>query len=268
MSDSATILSDARSKTSGLAFQNAQNVTSTQQNVTSTQNVTARFIDDIVAGIAEHWLAVLLVVLLLFTFLPFLAPVFMTLGWTWAGKLIYTLYIPTCHQLPQRSWFLFGPKLTYTLDEINQVYPYLDSWNLRFFYGTPQMGWKVAWSDRMISFYTMTPVFGLLYAGLRRLRHPSPPPLPLPIFLLTLLPLALDGGTHLLNDAIFGISGGGFRDTNAWLAALTGNAFPNFYVGDHFGTFNWWMRLGTGLLAAWGIAFYTFPWLDRLIRRQ
>lgn len=227
----------------------------------------AHWADRLVDGFFRHWLALLLTAMLIFVGLPFLAPLFMAWGWTKAGDLIYKLYIPFCHQLPQRSWFLFGPKLTYTLDEIQHVYPYSDPWRLRFFYGTPAMGWKVAWSDRMISFYAMTPVFGLLYAALRQLRVRIRP-IPLLLLGLALLPLAVDGSTHALNDMFYGVSGGGFRDTNAWLAALTGNAFPGFYAGDHFGTFNWWMRLWSGLLAAWAIAFWAFPWLDGVISAE
>ena len=82
-------------------------------------------------------------------------------------------------------------------------------------------------------------------------------------FLLALLPLAIDGSTHALNDALFGpYSMEGFRNTNAWLAAFTLNRFPEFYAGDHLGTFNWWARLLTGLLAAWAVAFTLFPMLD------
>ena len=58
--------------------------------------------------------------------LPFLAPVAMQLGWTRIGRIIYTVYIPFCHQLPQRSWFLFGPNLTYRLDEITDVIGVVD----------------------------------------------------------------------------------------------------------------------------------------------
>ncbi len=228
---------------------------------------TVPWADRLVDGFLAHWLALLLTAMLIFVGVPFLAPLFMAWGWTRAGELIYTLYIPFCHQLPQRSWFLFGEKFTYTLDEIARVYPDTDPWSLRFFYGTPEMGWKVAWSDRMVSFYAMTPVFGLIYAGIRRWR-PKLAPISGRLFLLTLLPLALDGGTHMISDMIAGISSGGFRDTNAWLALLTGNAFPGFYAGDHYGTFNWWMRLLTGLLAAWGVAFYFFPWLDRLLAKE
>lgn len=222
-------------------------------------------VDRIVRFFLDHLLALVLGSLLLVTLLPFLAPVAMAAGWTGLGKLIYTIYIPFCHQLPQRSWFLFGQKLTYTLPEIQQVFPSADPWQLRSFYGTTQMGWKVAWSDRMISFYSLTPVFGLMYMALRRwVRRP----LPLSVFLWLLVPMFLDGTTHMLSDVLAGISNGGFRDTNAWLSLLTANAWPAFYAGDHLGTFNWWMRLLTGAVAAWGIAFYTFPWLDRLLKEE
>jgi hypothetical protein len=215
----------------------------------------------------RHWLALLLILLLLFTTAPFLAPVAMAAGWEKVGLGIYILYSPFCHQLPQRSWFLFGDKLTYTLVEINQVFPYTDPLNLRRFVGTPAMGWKVAWSDRMISFYWMTPMWGLVYALLRKGRGPIRP-LPRPIILLALAPLVMDGVTHLANDTLYGVTSGSFRDTNAWLAWLTANAFPGFYAGDHFGTFNWWMRLLTGILAAWGLVFGYLPWIDNVLRKE
>lgn len=228
-------------------------------------SVAAR-IDRLAAAIFHHGLIWAVAVMLLFVGLPFLAPILMAAGWAGPGELIYKFYSFFCHQLPQRSWFLFGPKLTYTLEEISRVYPATDTWSLRAFYGAPELGWKVAWSDRMISFYTMTPLFGLLYVLLRHLRPLRP--LPWPLLLLALAPLAFDGATHALSDLLFGVSGGGFRDINHWLAVLTGNAFPVFYAGDHAGTFNWWMRLLTGLLAAWGLAFWAFPRLDQLFRQE
>jgi uncharacterized membrane protein len=223
--------------------------------------------DRLVLWFMQHWLYFFLAAFLLFVLLPFAAPAAMYTGREWAGVLIYKMYSPFCHQLPQRSWFLFGEKLTYTLDEISQVHPYTDPLRLRSFYGTPEMGWKVAWSDRMISFYMMIPVFGLVYAVWRRFGR-QPRPISWRLLVLLLLPLAVDGFTHMFSDLIFGVSSGGFRDANAWLAFLTGNAFPGFYAGDQYGTFNWWMRLITGLLAAWAVAFCAFPWLDRLMRRE
>jgi uncharacterized membrane protein len=218
-------------------------------------------IERVVSTSLSHWLALVLISLLIFVTLPFFAPIAMAAGWTGLGEWIYWIYSPFCHQLPQRSWFLFGPKLTYTLDEISQVYPHMDIWHLRYFYGTSEMGWKVAWSDRMISWYSMIPILGLAYALLRHLGKP-PRPMSFRLFLWLLLPLVLDGGTHLLSDLFTWGEGNGFRDTNIWLAILTDNAWPAFYAGDHLGTFNWWMRLLTGLLGAWVVVFWVFPWID------
>jgi uncharacterized membrane protein len=231
------------------------------------EQATVLWLDRVICLCLRHWLTLVLVPLLLFTSAPFLAPVAMASGWEEAGMILYLLYSPFCHQLPQRSWFLFGEKLTYTLAEINQVFPYTDAWHLRHFVGTPTMGWKVAWSDRMISFYWMTPVWGVLYALLQQ-RHSTIRSLPYKIVLLALAPLLIDGLTHLVNDTIYGIAGGGFRDTNAWLTWLTANAFPGFYAGDHVGTFNWWTRLFTGILAAWGLVFGYLPWLNAILLKE
>src|SRR5260221_5569676 len=116
--------------------------------------------------------------------------------------------------------------------------------------GNWQMGWKVAWSDRMVSMYTSILIAGLLFDLVRkRLR-----PLPIWAFGLLCLPMALDGGSHLISD-LAGI-GNGFRDSNAWLAALTGDLFPSwFYAGDTLGSFNSSMRLITGVLFGIGIVW-------------
>lgn len=83
--------------------------------------VAARWASMVLIWLRDHWLALLLTGLALFVTLPFLAPVLMALGWREAGQQLYTFYLPFCHQLPQRSWFFFGAKFTYTLDEISQV---------------------------------------------------------------------------------------------------------------------------------------------------
>jgi uncharacterized membrane protein len=217
--------------------------------------------------LARHWLALLLTSLLIFTSVPLLAPVAMAAGWTQAGNAIYSLYSLFCHHLPQRSWFLFGPKLTYALSELQQYAPVDSPWAWRSFVGNPEIGWKVAWSDRMVSFYFMMPIFGLLYALLRS-RGVRVKPISWLLLAALLAPLAIDGATHALNDLLSGMAGNGFRDTNAWLIALTANAFPGIYAGDHFGTFNWWARLGTGMVAAWAVVFFTLPWLNQLIEQE
>ena len=138
---------------------------------------------------------------------------------------------------------------------------------MRSFVGNADLGWKVAWSDRMVSFYFMVPVFGLVYALLRAFGV-RVKPISWLVLAVLLAPIAIDGATHALNDLLAGMTSAGFRDTNAWLAVITGNAFPGFYAGDQFGTFNWWARLVTGLLAACGLAFFAFPWLGEVIEQE
>jgi uncharacterized membrane protein len=188
--------------------------------------------------------------------LPWLAPLFMQMGWVSAGNLIYLLYSSQCHQLPQRSFFLFGNQPMVSLAEVHK------SWQntnnpviLRQFIGEVGMGWKVAWSDRMVYMYTTILLWGALFWLLKK--HLKP--LPMWGLVLFLLPMAVDGFTHTISDFTAGI-GLGFRDSNAWLAALTNNTFPaTFYVGDSLGSFNSWMRLITGLLFSLGIVWALYP---------
>ena len=205
--------------------------------------------------IGNHWFETFLVIYGLWVFTPFLAPVFMQLGWTGAGKAIYFIYSFFCHQLPERSFFFFGEKSMYSLSEVQAAWQ--DSINpliLRKFIGNESMGWKVAWSDRMISFYTSIWVFAALWYPLRR----KVKSLSWWGFVLLLLPLIMDGGTHTISD--FAGIGQGFRDTNQWLAILTDHSFPaTFYAGDALGSFNSLMRFITGLLAGLGIIWLAFP---------
>src|SRR5512134_1765246 len=72
--------------------------------------------------LASHWFAIFLGIYGLWVFAPFLAPVFMNIGWTGAGKVIYFIYSFFCHQLPERSLFWFGEKTMYSLSEIQVVW--------------------------------------------------------------------------------------------------------------------------------------------------
>ncbi|MGE5073320.1 MAG: DUF2085 domain-containing protein [Anaerolineae bacterium] len=208
--------------------------------------------------LARNWFLVFTAAFGLWVWLPFLAPVFMHAGWSTAGRAIYFTYSFFCHQLPERSLFLFGNMSMHSLGEIqaagqNTINPLI----LRRFLGNETLGWKVAWSDRMISFYTSIWFFALLWRPLRsRIK-----PMPLWGFALFLLPIVLDGGTHAVSD-LAGI-GLGFRDSNQWLALLTNHALPAaFYTGDALGSFNSWMRLITGVLAGLGLVWFAFPYME------
>jgi uncharacterized membrane protein len=207
--------------------------------------------------IGNHWFGTFLLVYGAWVFVPFLAPLFMQMGWIAAGKAIYFIYSFFCHQLPERSFFLFGQKTMYSLSEIQTAWQYtFDPFVLRKFVGNPEMGWKVAWSDRMISFYTGLWLFALVWYPFRRKIRP----LSWWGLALLLLPIAVDGITHAISD-LAGI-GQGFRDTNTWLAILTNYALPaTFYAGDALGSFNSLMRFLTGLLAGLGIVWLAFPFI-------
>jgi uncharacterized membrane protein len=207
--------------------------------------------------ISRNWFAIFLMIYGLWVFAPFLAPIFMYLGWTGVGKTIYFIYSFFCHQLPERSFFLFGQKSMYSLGEIQSAWQNTTNpMILRQFIGNGSMGWKIAWSDRMISFYTSVWLFAVTWYPFRR----KIKTLSWPGFILLLLPLIIDGGTHTLSD--FAGIGQGFRDNNQWLADWTKYAFPmTFYVGDALGSFNSILRFITGLLAGLAIVWLTFPYV-------
>ncbi len=207
--------------------------------------------------LCRHWFEMFLLIYGLWVWTPFFAPLFMHIGWDGAGKAIYFIYSFFCHQLPERSFFIFGQKTMYPLSEIqatwqNTINPMI----LRQFIGNVTMGWKIAWSDRMVSFYTSIWLFAVAWSPFRK----KIKPLSFLGFALFLLPIALDGGTHMISD--FAGIGQGFRDTNQWLIILTNNSFPAaFYAGDALGSFNSFMRLISGLLAGLGIVWLAFPYI-------
>jgi uncharacterized membrane protein len=116
----------------------------------------------------------------------------------------------------------------------------------------------------MISLYGGVWLLGFVYWGVTRLRAVKP--ISIWAFGLLMLPIVLDGGTHIISDNLGGLTIG-FRYHNAWLAALTGHMLSeNFYTGDALGSFNSWMRLITGLMAAIGVVWFVFPLIDRSAR--
>jgi uncharacterized membrane protein len=223
----------------------------------STTAITSKPKQSVFDWISKHWFATFLIIYGIWVWLPFLAPILMELGLTTAGNLVYFIYSFFCHQLPERSLFFFGDKTMYSLHEIQAAWQ--DTANpmvLRKFIGSETMGWKIAWSDRMISFYTSVWLFALAWWPFR----PKIKPLSWWGFALLLLPMIIDGSTHAVSD-LAGI-GLGFRDTNQWLAALTNNSLPvAFYAGDGLASFNSWARLFTGLLAGLGIVWLALPYI-------
>ncbi len=188
----------------------------------------------------------------------------MHIGATGPADALYFFYSFLCHQLPERSIFFFGPQPMYSYAQIKAVWPLDGFEGLRQFIGNPEMGYKVAWSDRMISTYGGIWLGGVIYALLGK----RAPRLSLVVWLLLgVAPIGIDGFSHFVNDLVAGTTGTGFRDTNSWLQALTLNAFPSsFYAGDQFGSFNSWARWVTGLLFGITTILAAFPYIDRAMQ--
>jgi hypothetical protein len=218
-------------------------------------------VDRAVLFFSRHWLAFANVILGLWMTLPWLAPVLMHVGAIVPAKVLYFFYGVQCHQLPQRSYFLFGSQLMIPLNDILHAYPANNPLLLRAFIGSQEMGWKVAWSDRMVSLHGGLFLGGSLFALTgRRWR-----PLPAWGWIVLTMPMILDGSSHFVND----ILGADFRDSNAWLSVLTGQVLaPAFYAGDFLGSFNWWMRLLSGLMAGFAAIALVYPHLNASFNRM
>lgn len=179
-----------------------------------------RAINGLAAWLARHWLALFNAILAIFIGLPLLAPVLMEAGATGPARLIYRVFAPTCHQLPERSFFLFGPQAVYTAAELEADGIYapgsstlahlLARWN-----GDDAHGHKIAICQRDLALFSSLLLNGLLFGLLRRrLRghRGSYPKMPIWLFIVLLVPIALDGGTQLI----------GLRESNWILRLLTG----------------------------------------------
>ncbi len=183
----------------------------------------AAAVDRLVVWLARHWLALFNLIVAVFVGLPFAAPLLMHVGLTGPARLIYLAYRPTCHQLPERSFFLFGTQGAYDVAELEASgalpagLSLLQRERLRW-EGNATLGYKVAICQRDVAIYGSILLGGLsfgLVRGWRRARGRPMCRLPVKLYLLALIPLALDGGTQLV----------GLRESNWPLRLVTGMLF-------------------------------------------
>ena len=149
------------------------------------------WVDKAIYRFTYHWVAFFNMLLLLFVIPIFLAPILMTSGHESLGRALYVIYRPTCHQLPDRSFFLGGEKLAYEWNELVEagMEPSSLPTERQGFLGTAELGYKMLVCQRDAVIYVGLLLAGALYALLgRRLK-----PLPLWGFVLFLVPMAIDG---------------------------------------------------------------------------
>jgi uncharacterized membrane protein len=180
--------------------------------------------DKIIYKLAKHWLALINLFWALYVVLPFLAPILMNADGVVPAKVIYTLYRTACHQRPERSYFIGGPELTYSSEDLAAAGVDVDPFARDI--GNKQVGWKVAFCERDVAIYGTIFVAGLVYGLVRRrmlgwrMRFR--------IFLLFLIPMGIDGVLQLF--------------------------------GLHEST--WLLRTITGVIFGVGAVFFAYPYLE------
>ncbi len=185
------------------------------------------WIDRLASYIGHHWLRFACGALGLFVVVAWLAGVFAWLGLWDVANPIYTAYALTCHQLPERSGSIFG--------------------------------YQVAFCYRNTALYGGTALFGVLYGLARdgKVRQLAwlKKPIPWWMFVLLLLPMAVDGTTHML----------GLRDN---MMDNMNASFGVFDIGSQVFSLNWWLRVITALTAALGVVWFAYPRMERVVQES
>jgi uncharacterized membrane protein len=174
----------------------------------------AVFFNRCVFNLAKHWLLFLNLLVAIYAGLPLLAPLLMTGGYAWLARAIYTAYKPACHQLPWRSFFFFGYKATYSYRDLQELVgpeKFANFSLARSFLGNAFLGYKMAYCQRDAAIYTSILIGGLAFSLVRK----NLKPLPLKIYVVSLIPFALDGLTQLF----------GLRESTPLLRIITGSIF-------------------------------------------
>jgi len=142
--------------------------------------------------VSTHWLLLANLGFALFLGLPIVAPILFHWGLNGPAELIHRVFAPLCHQLPERSFFLFGPQTVYSYEEL--ALQLGGSTVPQRMVGTPELGFKMAVCERDIAVYGAMVLAGIAFQWLRpRLR-----PLTARQFVLFILPMAIDGGGQLI----------------------------------------------------------------------
>ncbi|MEM7034014.1 MAG: DUF2085 domain-containing protein, partial [Chloroflexota bacterium] len=172
---------------------------------------------------------------------------------------IYRFLAWNDHQLPQRSYFLFGHDggiHSYSLKQIILWGGEPD--NLRAFVGNPEIGFKMGLNHRMTAIFVAMTIGSFIWLA----TNGKPTVRFIPLLMMT-LPLFLDAFSHANSEI-----SDGFRETNAWAAFLTANSFPDtFYQGTTIGTLNWLLRTITGFIFGLGLSWFLFGYLSRRFKQ-
>jgi len=166
--------------------------------------------------IARHWLALMALWLTVFLALPIAAPVLAMHGFERTSSLIYLAYRVSCHQLPHRSWFIGGERLTYDWPAVAaylgpETRGVIDAFHRPIRDAT--MGYQTALCQRDIAIFGGLLLTVLAFGMVRHRRTVRT--LPFKLYVLALVPAAADGLTQLV----------GLRESTPVLRTATGLLF-------------------------------------------
>lgn len=193
--------------------------------------------------LSKHWLAAFNTLAFLYVGLALLAPILMQAGLEGPARIIYTVYRSQCHQLPQRSWFLFGPRIAYRLPELMERAgdAVSDPW-ARSFVGSEALGYKMAFCQRDTAIFGAILLSGLVYGVLRTALGREVHPIAWWVYVgLGLAPMAIDGGYQFLSYA---------------LPLLFSSSPITPYEATPL------MRTLTGVLFGWATVWLTYPYVQ------
>lgn len=164
----------------------------------------------------------------------FLPAITYKLGFGWLSKQMYNVLGFLCHQMPQRSFFLFGEQFMYSQNELLKVM----NWNNMFtvniqnrYTCSDSLGCKFGVCSRCTGLYTGMAA-GSVTGWMIHKKN-----IPLWIFGILLVPMAIDGGVQLI-------------------ASLVTPKDP-FYESNNA------LRFATGFLFGMGFGIYTFGRMHR-----
>ncbi len=186
-------------------------MTAQRQPVTGRTRDLVIFADKAIFRLSKHWLLLANLFWGLYVGLPILAPVLMNAGLSLPAQVIYTIYRPACHQRPERSYFVGGPQVVYTPQELESAGVHTGLFSREI--GNESVGWKVAFCERDVAIYGSIFVTGLLYGLVRR--RLGKWQMPFRYYLIFLVPMGIDGVTQLF----------GLRESNYVWRTVTGLIF-------------------------------------------
>lgn len=184
--------------------------------IVRTANAIARVATGTGYWIARHWLALMILSLGLFLALPVAAPILAMRGYERLSGAIYLAYRVTCHQLPHRSWFIAGENLAYDWPVVADYLGPETRGVIDAFHNPIRdvaLGYQIALCQRDVAIFGGLLLTAIAFGIVRR--HRDVPPLPFKIYLIALVPIALDGLSQLV----------GLRESNPALRTATGLLF-------------------------------------------